>query len=215
MTDAGADQGVGASPSAGAEGISPTGRENCEPSHPASFSASSSRLRGTGTGLGGAAAPWGPRGRWPQVRCALGSSAGSLQGGLGAGDWSCCTEAPSPGWKPTGCWETTPGARLRKGSWGLLRGTPQPKRWVRVGGSMSPSQMRQRLPGQGKVPIILCALLKGGGGSGEGALRASSLVPPKSAEMVSGCIQGHPPFPPGCWRRGNETLCHWIPQSFQ
>lgn len=102
-----------------------------------------------GWGGGGAAAPWGPRGRWPQVRCALGSSAGSLQGGLGAGDWSCCTEAPSPGWKPTGCWETTPGARLRKGSWGLLRGTPQPKRWVRVGGSMSPSQMRQRLPGHG------------------------------------------------------------------
>lgn len=92
---------------------------------------------------------WGPRGRWPQVLCAMGSSAGSLQGGLGAGDWSCCTEAPSPGWKPTGCWETTPGARLRKGSWGLLRGTPQPKRWVRVGGSMSPSQMRQRLPGHG------------------------------------------------------------------
>lgn len=62
MTAAGADQGVGASPSAGAEGISPTGRENCEPSHPASFSASSSRLRGTGMGWGGCSCTLGPPG---------------------------------------------------------------------------------------------------------------------------------------------------------
>ena len=121
-----------------------------------------------------------------------------------------------------GCWEASPGAWLRKGSWGAAQVDSS-----RAEGSVNLSQMRQSLTGRERGsqcpqrPLVKCVCVCARttciawGVAGEREPSQSAFFPgAKSAEMVSGhtydCTSSQ-----GSWRRWNETLPQWVPQSFQ